>query len=258
MYIFAGRFKGRRLFFPPSSAKPDFRHRQGFGGYVGGRSPKEKTLRPTTGLVRRALFDILAPIISDRSFLDLYAGTGAVGLEAVSRGAGKVLLVESNPKTALCLKQNLELIMAAAKKEGDEIAEENLKFYPYSAEKAITVLAEKKEGFDIIFADPPYSFIEQKITELIAQIIGTPPLAPKAHSPLARAGGAQTYDSPPLEGGARGGGILNPDGTLVLQHLSGLEKKPFFQEGLAALSLAVETRRYGYTSLSFLYPPSGP
>ena len=214
MYIFAGRFKGRRLFFPPMPV---------IAGKVR-RKSSEKTLRPTTGLVRRALFDILAPIISDSSFLDLYAGTGAVGLEAVSRGAGKVLLVESNPKTALCLKQNLELIMAAAKKEGDEIAEENLIFYPYLAEKAISILAEKKEGFDIVFADPPYDFTEQKITELIAQISE--------------------------------GGILMPDGKLILQHLSGLEKNLLFKEGISALALAVETRRYGYTSLSFFYPSS--
>ncbi len=216
MYIFAGRFKGRRLFFPPMPVT---------AGAVR-RKPGEKTLRPTTGLVRRALFDILAPIISDSSFLDLYAGTGAVGLEAVSRGAGKVIMVESNPKTALYLKQNLELIMAAAKKEGDEITEENLKFYPYLSEKAIIILAEKKESFDIVFADPPYSFSEEKITELIAQISK--------------------------------GGILNPGGTLTLQHLSGLEKKPLFQEGIAALSLTIETRRYGYTSLSFFYPSSSP
>ena len=224
MYIFAGRFKGRRLFFPPLPV---------MAGKVK-RKSSEKILRPTTGLVRRALFDILAPIILDSSFLDLYAGTGAVGLEAVSRGAGKVLLVESNPKTALCLKQNLGLIMAAAKKEGDEIAEENLIFYPYLAEKAISILAEKNEGFDIVFADPPYEFSEQKIAELIAQTIGTPP----------------------LEGGARGGGILNPNGTLVLQHLSGLEKNLLFKEGVSALTLTVETRRYGYTSLSFFYPSS--
>ena len=221
MYIFAGRFKGRRLFFPPSQNNRFDRRKSG-----------EKTLRPTTGLVRRALFDILAPIISDSSFLELYAGTGAVGLEAVSRGAGKVLLVENNPQTALYLKQNLELIMTAAKKEGDEITEENLKFYPYPAERAIIVLTEKREGFDIVFADPPYSFSEEKITELIAKIIGTPPLG----------------------GGARGGGILNPNGTLILQHLSGLEKKPLFREGIAALSLTAKTRRYGYTSLSFFYP----
>jgi len=214
MYIFAGRFKGRRLFFPLTPV---------IAGKVR-RKSSEKTLRPTTGLVRRALFDILAPIISDSSFLDLYAGTGAVGLEAVSRGAGKVLLVESNPKTALYLKQNLELIMAAAKKEGDEIAEENLKFYPYSAEKAISILAEKKEGFDIVFADPPYNFSEQKLTELIAQISE--------------------------------GGILMPDGKIILQHISGLEKNLLFKKGISALALTVETRRYGYTSLSFLYPPS--
>ena len=216
MYIFAGRFKRRRLFFPLTP---------GIAGKIR-RKSSEKTLRPTTGLVRRALFDILAPIISDSSFLDLYAGTGAVGLEAVSRGAGKVLLVESNPKTALYLKQNIELIMAAAKKEGDEIAEENLKFYPYPAEKTISVLAEKKEGFDIVFSDPPYSFSKQKIVELIAQISE--------------------------------GGILMPGGKLILQHLSGLEKNLLFKEGIAALSLTVETRRYGYTSLSFFYPSSSP
>ncbi|MCX5642669.1 MAG: 16S rRNA (guanine(966)-N(2))-methyltransferase RsmD [Candidatus Omnitrophica bacterium] len=215
MYIFAGRFKGRRLFFPPMPV---------IAGKI--RRKSSEKLRPTTGLVRRALFDILAPIISDSSFLDLYAGTGAVGLEAVSRGAGKVLLVESNPKTALYLKQNLELIKAAAKKEGNEIAEENLMFYPYLTEKAISILAGKKEGFDIIFADPPYDFSAQKIAELIAQISE--------------------------------GGILRPGGKIILQHISGLEKNLLFQESVSALTLAVETRRYGYTSLSLFFPPSAP
>lgn len=226
MYIIAGRFKGRRLFFP--AAQKSFSARRNppkpaIAGSAGSKSG-EQMLRPTTSLVRRALFDILAPIISESSFLDLYAGTGAVGLEAISRGAGKVIMVENNLKTALYLKKNFELIMAAAKKEGDEIAEEHLKFYPYSAEKAIAVLAEKREGFNIIFADPPYSFTEQKITELIAQISE--------------------------------GGILQPGGKLILQHLSGLEKNLLFKEGISALALAAQTRRYGYTSLSFFYPRS--
>jgi 16S rRNA (guanine966-N2)-methyltransferase len=212
LYIIAGRFKGRRLFFPTMpTTVGKVKHKSG-----------ENILRPTTGLVRKALFDILAPKISDSSFLDLYAGTGTVGLEAISRGAGNVVLVESNPKTTLCLKQNVELIMAAAQKEGEEIAEENLMFYPYLAEKAISILAVKKEGFDFVFADPPYNFKEEKILELIAQISE--------------------------------GGILKPEGQIILQHLSGLEKNLLLQKGIAALSLAIETRRYGYTSLSFLCP----
>ena len=53
-----------------------------------------------------------------------------------------------------------------------------------------------------------------------------------------------------------GGGILKPKGQIILQHLSGLEKNLLFKEGISALALTVETRRYGYTSLSFFYPSS--
>ena len=109
-----------------------------------------------------------------------------------------------------------------SKKTAANIAEENLRFYPYLAEKAISILAGKKEGFDFVFADPPYNFNEQEILEVIARIMESP--------------------------------LLKPQGTLILQHKSGLEKNSSLQKSLVSFALAMQTRRYGYTSLSFLCP----
>jgi 16S rRNA (guanine(966)-N(2))-methyltransferase RsmD len=83
--IIAGSLKGRRLLSP---ADP-------------------RATRPTTDLVRGALFNILAPRIGGATFLDLFAGTGAVGLEALSRGARRVIWVESDPRAFASLRANV-------------------------------------------------------------------------------------------------------------------------------------------------------
>ncbi len=198
MRILAGRFKGRRLKFS-----------------------KERLLRPTTGLVRKALFDILKEKMPGSSFLDLYAGTGAVGLEALSRGAQRVVLAENEPKAVIWLAENVKLLREAARKEGNEISEQDLSYHCQSVEKALGLLSRKGWKFDVIFADPPYSFGRQKITKLISQILN-------------------------LE-------ILKPDGVIVLQHRTGMEKGIDFPKEINGFSLIVETRRYGSTSLTFFY-----
>jgi 16S rRNA (guanine966-N2)-methyltransferase len=117
-------------------------------GEAKGRSlkwPKEPHIRPTTDLVRGAIFSALESIEVDWSHtLDLYAGTGALGIEALSRGASKVDFVEQNPKCCAIIKENLERTGLA----------ERARVYRLEARKALRTL---KEQYSIIFLDPPYS-----------------------------------------------------------------------------------------------------
>jgi len=103
-----------------------------------------KGIRPTQDKVRKAIFDILGDI-SGLTFLELFAGSGAVGLEALSRGASELTVVESNRESMMAIKRNIELL---------KIPTCNL--YNLKAEKAAKLLSLNKKSFDIIFIDPPY------------------------------------------------------------------------------------------------------
>lgn len=99
-------------------------------------------LRPTTDRVRETLFNWLQPLIAGARCLDLFSGSGALGLEALSRGAGKVMFIERNPKAVAALKENLNLLHAgnAEVHQGD----------------ALTWLRGTPTPFDVIFLDPPF------------------------------------------------------------------------------------------------------
>lgn len=116
------------------------------GGELGGRILKVPAgaVRPTQDKVRAALFSMLAPRIAGSRFLDLCAGSGAVGLEAWSRGAGAVCWVESNPRVAAVLAGNIEELCRV---KGEVFRIDALKFF----KKRLVA-----EPFDIIFCDPPY------------------------------------------------------------------------------------------------------
>ena len=121
MRVIAGKAKGRGL-----------------------RSPRHST-RPTTGLVRGAIFSILQPMVSGPwRVLDLYAGSGALGIEALSRGAGWVDFVEHDPKCCAVIKENLERTGFASQ----------AKVYCCSVNKALSMLGGM---YDIVLLDPPYS-----------------------------------------------------------------------------------------------------
>ncbi len=133
MRVIAGKAKGRRL-----------------------EAPKGFKIRPTTHLTRGAIFSILESALSDWSrALDLYAGTGALGIEALSRGAGWVDFVEQEPRRCTIIKQNLKSTALAAQSH----------VYCCSAAKALTFLREK---YNIIFMDPPYS--NSSIGNLLKQL----------------------------------------------------------------------------------------
>ena len=107
-------------------------------------SPKGLSVRPTPGRVKESLFSILAPKIQGARFLDLYAGTGAIGFEAVSRGAGCVIAVEGHRETA-------ETLRDAAREFG---VHELMSVVAAPVDRALYRI----EGtFDIVFADPPYA-----------------------------------------------------------------------------------------------------
>lgn len=141
MRVIAGSYKGRRL-----------------------ESPTGLDVRPTSDRVREALFSILSPQISRACVLDLYAGTGAVGLEALSRGADRVVFVEQKRSSLHLLRENLNrcqnppgaVVIACDVRHVFRHAE-FLKWAPY----------------DIVFADPPYGNGEGGEIGRIISLIGS-------------------------------------------------------------------------------------
>ena len=107
---------------------------------------KGEHLRPTSDQMRETLFDVLGPSVLDSTFLDAYAGSGAVGMEALSRGAKEVVFVESHRAATDLIRRNL-----AALKMEDGFYLMNTKVLT-----AIERLDEEGSTFDFIFLDPPY------------------------------------------------------------------------------------------------------
>ena len=109
-------------------------------------APKGKNTRPTSDRAKEGLFNIIAPRIADVAFLDLFCGSGAIGIEALSRGAKQAVFVDHCPKAVLALKLNLE-------KTG-------LKQRAWHLCAKVDVSLEKfgkvNSRYDIIFLDPPY------------------------------------------------------------------------------------------------------
>lgn len=117
-------------------------------------SPRGRRVRPTSDRVRQSLMDILAARTPGRAWLDLYAGSGSVGIEALSRGAGPVVFVERDPQACRALLANLQRTGLA---RGAEVRQQ-------SVERALAELAAQGRRFDVIFADPPYGQGEVEAT----------------------------------------------------------------------------------------------
>ena len=107
--------------------------------------------RPTPDRMRESLFSILAPRMEGAVFADLYAGTGAVGIEAISRGARKAIFVESNRSAANVIRENLRSLHAEAQAE--------------VRQAKATSIAETIDA-DIIFIDPPYG-LEREYSSIL-------------------------------------------------------------------------------------------
>ena len=111
------------------------------------RTPRGDTTRPTGARVRQTLFDILAPRVPGCRFLDAFAGNGGVGLEAFSRGAARVVLVDQSRAAVEALRENARAVAGAG---GD------VQIFHQDARIALAALADSGVRFDLIYLDPPY------------------------------------------------------------------------------------------------------
>jgi 16S rRNA (guanine966-N2)-methyltransferase len=127
MRVIAGQFRSRLLTAP-----------QGLG------------TRPTSDRLRETLFNVIAPRIAGAAFLDLYAGSGAVGIEAISRGAQYVAFVERDDGAARVLRTNLERLQI---KEGFRIRSGSVKVFLTARSSNA---GPRPERFEVVFLDPPY------------------------------------------------------------------------------------------------------
>lgn len=119
------------------------------GGTYGGRilkSPADNKTRPTSDRLRETLFNVLAPRIEGSRFLDLCAGTGAIGIEALSRGASHVTFVDKSRRACALIEENLDAL---------GIPEDETEILSLSADNFTG--REHSTGWDIVFFDPPYA-----------------------------------------------------------------------------------------------------
>lgn len=130
MRVIAGEHKGRRLLAVPG-----------------------KGTRPTTDKVKESIFNMIGPYFSGGWALDLYAGTGGLGIEALSRGAERAVFVERDAKAHAVVKQNI----AACR------LEDRSELYRTDASRALKALGKRGVAFDLVFLDPPYA--QQNIAE---------------------------------------------------------------------------------------------
>jgi 16S rRNA (guanine(966)-N(2))-methyltransferase RsmD len=114
-------------------------------------------IRPTQEKVRKALFDILGDL-TGLSFLELFAGSGAIGFEAVSRGAAELALVENSRSALRQINKNME-----------ELKVQSCRLYPKESTAAIKRFHQDKRKFDVIFLDPPY---HRQMAKKALQILG--------------------------------------------------------------------------------------
>lgn len=128
MRVIAGKFRSRQL-----------------------KSLKSTALRPTSDRLRETMFNILGDLVVGSRFIDAFAGTGAVGIEALSRGAKEVIFIEKHSPTAAVIKKNLGSL---------QINKKEARVLPIDVLHALKMLAKESFGSrevpDILFLDPPY------------------------------------------------------------------------------------------------------
>lgn len=140
MHIIGGKFKRRPLI-----------------------APKSEKVRPTTSQLREALFNICQLTIEGARFLDLFAGSGAMGLEALSRGATHATFVDLNRLSIAAIKKNIAALHV----------ESQSRVFLLPALKAAQLLCKQNEVFDLIYADPPYG---EGFSQIILEFIDSHPL----------------------------------------------------------------------------------
>ncbi|MGZ4031842.1 MAG: 16S rRNA (guanine(966)-N(2))-methyltransferase RsmD [Tumebacillaceae bacterium] len=138
MRVIAGEHKGRRLKAVPG-----------------------QNTRPTTDKVKESMFNIIGPYFEGGTALDLFAGTGSLGIEAISRGMEKAVFIDSDHKALSVIREN---VMTLGLKDQAEI-------FKNDAKRALDSLAARGTRFDLVFLDPPYKLTglyEELITKLQA------------------------------------------------------------------------------------------
>ncbi|HEV3230690.1 MAG TPA: 16S rRNA (guanine(966)-N(2))-methyltransferase RsmD [Candidatus Dormibacteraeota bacterium] len=134
LQVIGGKARGRRLKSPP-------------GG-----------VRPSAAILKKSLFDILGPGIAGKAVLDLYAGSGSLGVEALSRGAARCDLVERDRGCVRVISENLQAIGA----------EGRARVHSAAVETWIAHHAAELAGYDLVLADPPYG--EPRLPEVVAAL----------------------------------------------------------------------------------------
>jgi len=135
MRVIAGRYGGRRLQAPPGDAT-----------------------RPTSDRVREALFSVLAARVDDARVLDLFAGSGALGIEALSRGASEVTFVDSAAAAVKAVTANLDALQATAEVRRSD------------ARRFLGFASAAARQYDLVFLDPPYRLAGRLGSELTAAL----------------------------------------------------------------------------------------
>lgn len=131
----------------------------GTAGSLRLKTPEGQDTRPTTDRIKETLFNMLTPYLEGGVFVDLFAGSGGIGLEALSRGASKCYFVEKDARAMQCIKEN-----AAFTKLADRSV-----FLRADVFGTLPQIPEKKA--DVIFMDPPYGHLyEKKVLELLSVI----------------------------------------------------------------------------------------
>jgi 16S rRNA (guanine(966)-N(2))-methyltransferase RsmD len=165
--IIAGEHGGRRLAAPPGAGT-----------------------RPTSDRVREALFSALdaAVVLDGARVLDLYAGSGALGLEALSRGAAHALLVEQDPRAVRVIRENVRALGLA----------DRARVVPGRVEQVLGGKPDDGEPYDVVLADPPYPMPGDELSAALAALVDNAWLAPGAFVVVER--------------GTRGAGLTWVDG----------------------------------------------
>ena len=125
--------------------------------------PRGKSLRPTTARIKKSMFDILGSEVQQTRVLDLFSGSGNLGIEALSLGAESCVFVEKNPATAEIIAQNLRSCGYT----------EQSRILNFDFRKALSMLSAENYGFDLVFVDPPYEFYERTGPLALARDIRT-------------------------------------------------------------------------------------
>jgi 16S rRNA (guanine966-N2)-methyltransferase len=133
MRVIGGKFRSRRL-----------------------KSPGKQLMRPTSDRLRETLFNVLGPAVQDSLFIDLYAGTGAIGIEAISRGAREAIFVEAQAGSARLVRENLKSLGIDG---GVEVMEGD-------AIRALENIAKRHRVADFVFLDPPYDATDEPLRVL--------------------------------------------------------------------------------------------